>query len=253
MSEIAEIRYELYYWPSIQGRGEFVRLVLEEAAVPYVDVARLPKKSGGGIPGMMKVLRGELPGPPPLAPPVLKAGDLVIAQTTNILQFLASRFGLVPADEPSRLHANQLALTIADLVAEAHDTHHPIASSLYYEDQQTEARRRASNFVSERLPKFLSYFERVLEKNERGKRRHLIGAGLTYVDLAMFQILSGIGYAFPNALSRLAPGIPLLAALRDRVAARPRIAAYLASERRLPFNNEDIFRHYPELDAKRDD
>ena len=237
--------YELYYWPSIQGRGEFIRLAFEAAAAPYVDVARLNEKEGGGVPAMMKFMRGEVPGLYPLAPPFLKVGELVLSQTTNILAFVAPRLGLVPDGEAIRVHANQLALTIADLANEAHDTHHPIGVSLYYEDQKPEALRRSKEFIKSRMPKFLGYFERLLE---RGDRKHLIGSSLSYVDLAMFQLLSGLEYAFPRGSERLAPQIPLLHDLKQRVAAAPNVAAYLASPRRIPFNEHGLFRRYPELD-----
>ncbi len=237
-------RYELYYWPGIQGRGEFVRLALEEGGAEYVDVARLPKEKGGGVGALTKLL--ESPDHPAFAPPLLKMGGLLVGQTASILQVVAPRLGLVPADEPSRVWAHQLQLTVADFVTEVHDVHHPIASSLYYEDQKAEARRRASVFTSARLPKFLRYFERVLrESGGTG----MVGAELSYVDLSVFQCLAGSSYAFPNTLSRLLPEIPLLAALRGRVESSPRIAAYLASPRRVPFNEHGIFRCYPELDA----
>jgi glutathione S-transferase len=237
--------YELYYWPGIQGRGEFVRLALEEAAAPYVDVARLPGPKGG-VPAIMRFLRGAEPGLLPFGPPFLKSGRLVIAQTANILLHLGGRHHLAPADEAGRLGAHQLQLTVADLVAEAHDTHHPIAVGLYYEEQKREARKCAAAFIAERLPKFLGYFERVLERNGGV---HMIGGALSYVDLSIFQLLSGLQYAFPNGMRRLARRIRRLRALKDRVESRPRIAAYLGSERRLPFNEDDVFRHYPELDA----
>jgi glutathione S-transferase len=235
--------YELYYWPSIQGRGEFIRLALEEAGAPYIDVARGPH----GVRDMMKLLKSEDLRVPPLAPPFLISGALVIAQTPNILQYLAPRHGLVPDDEAARLAANQLMLTVADLVNEAHDTHHPIGTGLYYEDQKPEAKKRAHGFVAERMPKFLGYFEGILER-ARGRHRRLVGDETTYVDLAVFQLLSGLDYAFPRAMKELAPTFPRLLALKKEVAARPRIAAYLASDRRLPFNEDGIFRHYPELD-----
>jgi glutathione S-transferase len=244
---VTKAPYELYYWPTIQGRGELVRLALEEAAAPYVDVARLPVKKGGGVQAMMKVMRHEGGGLEPFAPPFLKVGDLVIGQTANILLYLAPRLGLVPDDEASRLHAHQLQLTLADWLTEAHDTHHPIAGSLYYEDQKPESARCAAVFVGERMPKLLGYFERELRRNGG---QHLIGDAVSYVDLSTFQVLSGLGYAFPRAMARLAPSAPKLIDLRDRIAARPRIAAYLASSRRLPFNEEGIFRHHPELDVE---
>jgi glutathione S-transferase len=237
------VTYELYYWPGIQGRGEFVRLALEDAGARYVDVAREP----GRMKALMARLRGEGCRLPPFAPPFLVDGDLCIAQTSNILVYLAPRLKLVPKDEASRLGALQIQLTIADLVAEAHDTHHPIAGSLYYEDQRREAAKRASAFVRERIPKLLGWLERVLDASGGP---YLLGERFSYADLSAFQVVEGLSYAFPNAMARLAPKIPRLRALRDRVAARPRIAAYLASDRRVPFNEDGIFRHYPELDAR---
>jgi glutathione S-transferase len=237
--------YELYYWPSIQGRGEFVRLALEEAGAHYLDVARLPEAQGGGVRALMKVLRGEMGGLLPFAPPILKVGRQVIAQTANILHYLGPPLGLVPAGEMNRLAALQLQLTVADLVAEAHDVHHPISVDLYYEDQKPQAKKRATRFLAERVPKFLGYFEEVLA--ERGN--YLLGRRPSYVDLSMFQILSGLRYAFPHALARLEKKIPRLLELGERIAARPRIAAYLASDRRIPFSVQGIFRHYPELDS----
>jgi glutathione S-transferase len=248
MGASGEAKYELYYWPSIQGRGEFVRLVLEEGGASYVDVARLPESEGGGWKAIERVLKGTGVGLLPFAPPILKVGDRLIAQTSNILLFLAPRLGLVPADEQSRLEANQIQLTIADFVAEVHDCHHPIAAGLYYEDQKPEARRRAESFIGERLPRFLDYFEKLLAANRRGRGEYLVGEGLTYVDLSMFQVQSGLAYAFPNAWKQASARIPLLRSLRDRVAERPRIAAYLTSDRRIAFNQNGIFRHYPELD-----
>lgn len=242
------MRYELYYWPTIQGRGEYVRLALEEAGADYVDVARQPEHDGMGVPALRRFLERAEVNSPPFAPPFLKAGDLVIAQTANILMYLGPRLGLVPEDEASRLWAHQLQLTVTDFVKEVHDTHHPIASSLYYEEQKPEAKRRSADFTAQRLPKYLGYFERVLERNPRGNQ-HMVGGALSYADLSMFQIVAGLRYAFPKTMARLEPGYPLLIALHERVAVRPRIAAYLASDRRLPFNEKGIFRHYPELDV----
>ena len=242
------MRYELYYWPGIQGRGEFVRLALEEAAADYVDVARMPARGGMGMPALMRVLNDSATARPPFAPPILKAGTQVIAQTANILLFLGPRLGLVPKAEATRLWAHQLQLTIADFVDEIHDVHHPIAGSLYYHEQKREAKRRAGYFRTERVPKFLGYFEDVLARNP-ARDRYLIGKSLSYVDLSMFQVIAGLDYAFPRTMARLKSGWPRLTALHSRVMARPRIAAYLASDRRLPFSTEGIFRYYPELDG----
>lgn len=238
------MRYELYYWPEIQGRGEFVRLALEDAGAEYVDVARLPKR---GTLALMRVLENRSAEHPPFAPPFLKAGKLVIAQTANILLFLGPRLGLVPKNEASRLWAHQLQLTIADWVAEVHDTHHPISGGLYYEEQKREAKRRAADFRDGRLPKFLDYFEQALERNAKGNG-YTLGKAVSYVDLSLFQMIAGLRYAFPRGMARLERKRPRLVALHDRVSARPRLAAYLSSRRRLPFNQQGIFRHYPELD-----
>jgi glutathione S-transferase len=233
------VRYELYYWPGIQGRGEFVRLAFEEAGADYVDVAR----TEGGMDAMMRFLRGQEEGVPPFAPPFVRRDDVVVAQTAAILRWLAPELGLVPQDEARRASADQLQLTVADLAAEGHDVHHPIASSLYYEDQKTEALRRAKAFTGERIPKFFGYFERVLEKSGG---EYVFGDRVSYVDLSLFQIVSGLAYAFPNATARVKA--PRLRELHQRVKERPRVAAYLASERRLRESTDDLLRHYPELD-----
>jgi len=230
--------YQLFYWPSIQGRGEFVRLALEEAGVAYVDVARGP----GGVDALMAAMKE---GPTPsFAPPCLRSEGMTIGQTAAILMYLGERHKLAPQDTAGRLWTHQLQLTIADLVNEAHDTHHPVGNSLYYEDQQEEARRRAADFTAARIPKFLNYFGRVL-----GKQDYLLGAEITYADLSLFQVIEGLAYAFPTATKRVLAQHPNLESLRRRVAERPRIKAYLVSPRRIAFNEEGIFRHYPELDS----
>lgn len=234
--------YELYYWPTIQGRGEFVRLALEDAGTRYVDVAR----ESGGMKALFAFLAGKEGGGAPFAPPFLRDGRLVIAQTANVLAYLAPRLGLVPKGEAARVWANQLQLTISDLVAEVHDVHHPVAVGLYYADQKREAKRSALSFREERIPKFLAYFERVLAAREG---TYAIGRAHSYVDLSLFQVVEGLRYAFPRAMKRIARKVPGILALHRRVAGRPRIAEYVASARRIPFNEEGIFRHYPELDA----
>jgi glutathione S-transferase len=235
--------FQLYYWPSIQGRGEFIRLAFEDAGAEYSDVARLPEAEGGGAGAIMKYLRGDMPGLAPYAPPFVVHDKLVVAQTSNILQWVAPKIGLVPADEASRLRAHQLMLTIGDLALESHDVHHPISNALYYEDQKPEAARRAPHFVKERMPKFLKYFEHVLEKDGA-----LVSKETSYVDLALFQMTSWLRYAFPRGMMALLPALPRITELHARVAERPRIKAYLASPRRLPHNEHDLCRAYPELD-----
>ena len=240
------MRYQLYYWPHIPGRGEFVRLALEAAGAEYDDIGRLPEAQGGGRAGVARLLNEPVGGRLPFAPPILKAGELYVSQTANILQYLGPRLGLVPQDEASRLWAHQLQLTMADWLVEIHDTHHPLGKSLYYEDQKPESARRAANFLELRLPKFLGYFERLLGAAEAEPR--LVGPEWSYPDLSLFHMVEGLRYAFPRAMLRLAPSAPRILALCDQVAAIPRVAAYLASPRRLAFNDGGIFRHYPELD-----
>lgn len=239
------MRYELYYWPGIQGRGEFVRLALEAGGADYVDVARLSGR-GRGVDAMLRLM--DEAAREPFAPPFIRAGNLIIAQTANILNYLGPRLGLGPKAEAARLWAHQLQLTVTDFVAEIHDTHHPIASSLYYQQQKREARQRSELFLRERLPKYLGYFERAIENNVNG-RGHAIGRSLSYVDLSMFQLISGLRYAFPKSMSRRKRYYPHLNALHDKVMANANVAAYLASERRIPFNEDGVFRCYPELEA----
>jgi len=239
--------YELYYWPGIQGRGEFIRLALEEAGAKYVDVALVPQAKGGGVPAILRVLAARGIDRPPFAVPILKAGRKLIAQTPNILLFLGGRLKLAPLDEAGRLWTNQLELTILDFYLEIFHTHHPLGDGYAYEEQKSAAKRRTKDFLSVRLPKFLGYFERVLELNRR-RGPWMVGARPSYADLSMAQVIAGLRYAFPSATRRALRRRPRLRALHDEVFARPRIARYLASDRRLAFNNEDLFRRYPELD-----
>lgn len=239
------MKYALYYWPGIQGRGEFVRLALEEAGAEYVDIALVPEKEGGGAPAIMRRLQDKGLKRPPFAPPFLEAGRQVIGQTASILMYLGERHGLAPREAAGRAWVNQLQLTIVDFVAEIHDTHHPLGPSLYYEEQKREAKKRTAAFLASRLPKFLDYFERVVERNGSGP--WMVGRRLTYVDLSMAQVIAGLRYAFPSATRAALRKRPRLRELHDAVFARPRIRRYVASGRRLAFNNDDVFRRYPEL------
>ena len=235
------MRYELFYWPTIPGRGEFVRLALEHAGADYVDVVRGPK----GMAAMLRFLKDASLPHSPFAPPFLRRGKVLIAQTANILMYLGPRLGLAPKEEAGRLWVHQIQLTIADFVAEAHDTHHPVGVGLYYAQQKREAKRRSKEFRTERMPKYLGYFERMLANNGG----LVAGRKITYADLSLFQVVAGLRYAFPKAMKSLEAAHPKLIALHDRVAALPRLSAYLASERRIAFNADGIFRNYPELDG----
>jgi glutathione S-transferase len=244
--------YELHYWPGIQGRGEFVRLALEAAGAAYVDVARGEEEDGAGLPAMLHYLEDETVLRPPFACPFLVDGKMVIAQTAAILLYLGPRLKLVPAGEADRLWVHQIQLTLADLVTEVHDLHHPIASSLYYEDQKKEALRRAGDFRANRLPRFLGWCEAVLARNHGNEGREvprMVGARLTYADLSLFQVVDGLLHALPRATRRVLKKAPLAAALHAGVPRQRRLAAYLASERRIAFNQQGIFRSYPELDG----
>jgi glutathione S-transferase len=241
------MKYVLYYWPGIQGRGEYVRLALEEAGAAYEDIALVPEDEGGGVAAMSRFLEGDDVERPPFAPPFLRAGRLLIGQTPNILLYLGGRLGLAPRDTAGRFWTHQLQLTIADLIVEAHDTHHPIGSGLYYHEQKPEARRRTRDLLAHRLPKFYGYFERVLARNP-ARSRWLVGSRLTYADLSLAQVIAGLRYALPKASRRILRAHPRLGALHDAVFARPRIRRYVASPRRLAFNEDDLFRRYPELD-----
>jgi len=183
---------------------------------------------------------------PPFAPPFLKDGPVLVAQTSLILQYLAPTLKLVARSEQARVWTQQIQITIADMVAEAHDTHHPVGAGLYYENQKFEALRRVKEFCSARMPKYLQWFERIIVRNPAGSR-HLVGDRLSYADLSLFQLIEGLRYAFPMAADQSLAQTPAVVALHDRVAAMPRVAAYLRSERRIPFNEQGIFRRYPEL------
>jgi glutathione S-transferase len=242
--------YELHYWPTIQGRGEFVRLALEAGGVPYTDVARAAESPELGEQALLRQLAPTTNtklAHPPFAPPFLKDGEVVIGQTAAILLYLAPQLKLVARSEQLRIWTHQIQLTIADMVSEAHDTHHPVGSSLYYEDQKPEALRRAKEFCSARMPKYLQWFENIVVRNPAGSR-HLVGGKLSYADLSLFQLVEGLRYAFPKAAQQVLATTPAVVKLHARVASLPKVAAYLRSERRIPFNEQGIFRHYPELD-----
>ena len=241
--------YEFYYWPMIQGRGEVVRLALEEAGANYIDVARSDEEQEDNRAAILAILQDTNLERPPFAPPFLSDNGLIIAQAAAILQYLAPRINLIGTEEAERTFAHQIQLTVTDFLMEVHDTHHPLASALYYEDQVEEAKKRSANFIEMRIPKYLEYFEKILNNN-KSNSGWLISDKLTYPDLSLFQIIEGLNYAFPNAFSNIGKNYPKALALRERVRNRPNTAAYLASNRRIPFNTKGVFRHYPELDHK---
>ncbi|KAK7417883.1 hypothetical protein QQZ08_011464 [Neonectria magnoliae] len=243
--------YELIYWPRLPGRGEWIRLLFEQAGVPYIDHARTPDTAYKTV---LKYIDPENVGDatnlPILAPPILKHGDLVIHQLPNILLYLAPRLGLAPKEGNGVFLLNQLVLTLLDgFVNEMHETHHPIATSLYYEHQKPEAKRRSKHYLEERIPKFLGYAQRVLDSKASGGRTWLYGNKLTYADLVLFQCLDGTNFAFPDSVKKIqeSGNYRSVFELYKRVKEQPNISSYLASERRLPYG-EGIFRHYSELE-----
>ncbi len=234
--------YELFYWPGLQGRGEFVRLALEDAGADYLDVCRM---HGNGE--MMRLMAGEAGAVQPFAPPFLRDDGLIIGQVALILFHLGGKLGLAPEDAQGRCWTQQIQLTITDFVAEVHDTHHPLGPSAYYEDHKPEAKLYSAAFLRHRLPKYLGWLENVLAGNA-APGPWLVGDKASYADLSVFQMVEGLSHAFPRAMTRLLPAHPRVAELADAVRARPNIAAYLISDRRIPFNEDGIFRAYPELD-----
>ena len=240
--------YEFFYWPEIQGRGEFVRLALEDAGAAYIDVARGSESVGLGVPAMLSLMRGEGTSNIPFAPPFLRDGETIVSHTAAILLYLGGRIGLAPTDEDGQLWTHQLQLTITDIVKEVYNSHHPIDEDKWFHEQKDEAIARAAVFRRDRMPKFLRWFERVLEANPAGPS-HLVGGSVTYADLSLFQLVEGLRFAFPLASQRELAKLPRITALHNLMAERPRLKAYLASERRVPFKETGIFRRYPELDG----
>lgn len=232
--------YDLWYWPGIQGRGEFVRLPLEAAGIAYRDRARHE-----GTEALMKDMAARGPRGP-FAPPYLAIDGMAIAQVADILLFLGDRHGLAPSAISDRYWVHQLQLTIADLVAEVHNVHHPVAAGAYYDEQKAEAARAATQFRDARLPKFLAHFEAAAQA---GHGDWLIDHRWTYVDTSLFQLVEGLRHMFPRRMRTIEADYPGVVAIRDQVAALPGIAAYLKSDRRIAFNTDGIFRHYPELDG----
>jgi len=232
--------YKLWYWPSIQGRGEFVRLAMEAAGIDYVDCAR--EQGADALVADLQSRNGRAP----FAPPYLVADGTAITQVANILLFLGERHDLAPSAIADRYWLHQLQLTIADMVAEVHNVHHPVAASAYYEEQKPEALRAAAQFRDERMPKFLAHFDAAAACNPG---EWVIDRRWTYADCSLFQLVEGLRYMFPERMAALERDYPNLLRVHDLVAELPGIHTYLRSNRRLPFNTDGIFRHYPELDG----
>lgn len=234
--------YKLWYWSGIQGRGEFVRLPLEAAGIEYEDCAR-----EAGDEALVADLNDRA-GRMPFAPPYLEVGNgMVLAQVANILLYLGERHHLAPSDIEDRLWLHQLQLTVADCVAEVHNVHHPVEAGAYYDDQKREAARAARQFREERLPKFLGHFD------DAAGAHHgdwLIGHRWTYADCSLFQLVEGLRYMFPRRMRTLERDYPAVMRVHRMVGELPGIQAYVASGRRIAFNTDGIFRHYPELDGE---
>ncbi|MBI4814756.1 MAG: glutathione S-transferase family protein [Deltaproteobacteria bacterium] len=237
--------YELFYWPGIQGRGEFVRLAFECVGAPYEDVARRPESAGGGSKAIIEILQDES-GASVFAPPILRHGARLVSHTANILAYVGPRLGLVGESEVARDTAHQLQLTVTDFVAEIHNTHHPVSPSLYFEDQVEEAKRATHHFLESRMPKYLRHFEKTAT---RSGGPWILGDAMTYVDLSMFQLHEGLSYAFPQSFVTFRARIPHLVSIVEAVRRLEQVQKYLSSERRLSFNQHGLFRRYPELEG----
>src|SRR5690349_778898 len=248
LPERRPMAYEFFYWPEIQGRGEFVRIALEDAGAPYIDVARGLESDGLGVPAMLALMRGEGTSHIPFAPPFLRDADVIVSHTAAILLYLGGWIGLAPTDEGGRLWTHQIQLTITDIVKEVYNSHHPIDEEKWFHQQKAEAIARATVFRRDRMPKFLGWFETILNANPAGAN-HLVGGSASYADLSLFQLVEGLRFAFPKAVERELAKLPRVTALHRAVAERPRLKAYLASERRVSFKETGIFRRYPELDG----
>ncbi|EJU05030.1 glutathione S-transferase C-terminal-like protein [Dacryopinax primogenitus] len=253
--------YILHYWGGIPGRGEYVRLAFEYAGVSYTDSNDSAK--------LLKTLRSTSPSH--FAPPMLELPNgKILSQTPAILNYLAPKLGLAGEkgnllknaveDDDEREEAefersivNQLVLTALDLCVEAHDSHHPIASSLYYEDQKQEALRRAEDFLKLRIPKYLAHFEETLRKN-KVSHSHLVGKTTTTADLVLFHVVDGLLYAFPRRMGALDKGgkYKRVLKLHEKIMAEGGIKEYVESGRRRKFG-VGLFRHYPELDGEDED
>jgi glutathione S-transferase len=231
--------YQLWYWPSIPGRGEFVRLALEAAEIEYEDMAREQ-----GAEALIADLQGR-GGIRPFAPPYLVDGELCIGQTAHILAFLADRHDFGAGELEVDLQLIQLQLDITDIVAEVHNVHHPVAAALYYQDQMDAAYEAARHYRDQRLPKYLDHFEAALEENGGPC---VLGDRWTHVDTSLFQLMEGLDYMFPNRMREL--DYPRLELCRQAMMEIAGVEQYLASDRRLSFNEDGIFRFYPELDSE---
>ena len=229
---------QLWYWPDIPGRGEFIRVALEAAEVEYADMAREK-----GAEALLEDMASRS-GIAPLAPPYIIDGDLCLGQTAHILAVLADRYGFGAGELATDLQLIQLQLDVSDIVAEVHAVHHPISGALYYRDQMDAAYEAAQHFRETRIPKYLDHFEQALAVN---CGPCVLGDHWTHVDTSLFQLLEGLDYMFPSRMAEL--DYPRLALCREAVMEIDGIDAYLGSERRLAFNEDGLFRHYPELDA----
>ncbi|SMY24333.1 unnamed protein product [Zymoseptoria tritici ST99CH_1A5] len=255
---MSQPKYEILYHPGIPGRGEFIRLAFEVTGTPYTDIANSQKD---GYATVQKTCMNttstasEGSNPPMFAPPALripgagKNGEaLVIAQTSNILLYLSEKLSLLPeGDENGKYFVNQLVLTALDLNNEIHDTHHPIGPSLYYEDQKDASLLKAKDVRENRIPKFLSYFERVLKGNGDGK--YLVGERVTTADVTVWQVLDGLQFAFPKEMAVRRKEFEALFKWYEGFKEEKGLKAYLGSERRLPYS-QGVFRYYPELDRQ---
>ncbi|KAK4058824.1 hypothetical protein OIO90_000270 [Microbotryomycetes sp. JL221] len=259
MSNPSKPDFEVVYHAGIPGRAEFVRLMFEATGVTYRDA---PQEDGQDciIPYVTGNFADHDKNPLPFAVPVLRHNDVVISQVPNIVLYLSSRLPPIdldgestntaqtpaPLHDLSTFHWLEQLMTILDMNNEVHETHHPIDIRLYYEDQKAEAQKRAQAFREARIPKFLGNFENNIKKHTSG----FLNEKVSPADLALFHMVEGILFAFPERINQVKSEFPHVFKLRDTIKSSRRIQAYINSGRRIPFNNYGIFRHYTELDGE---
>ena len=198
---------------------------------------------------MLALLHGEGTSHIPFAPPFLRDGGVIVSHAAAILLYP----GRADRTRANRRRTGAYGRTryraITDIVAEVYNSHHPIDADKWFHEQKDAAIARAAVFRRDRMPKYsFGWFERLLAANPAGVD-HLVGGFVTYADLSLFQLVEGLRFAFPLASERTLARLPRVTALHKAMAERPRLKAYLASERRVPFKETGIFRRYPELDG----
>jgi len=230
--------WQILYWPAKDadgkvaagaGRAEYLRVLFEEAGVPYQDVTA----------GLRAFFWQNLEAQPypALAPPAIRKNNFILGQTAVCAKRLAMEFGFYPTDEDDAAHAEQIVTTVHEYIAEGRSAFHPVKNTMSYHDQKEEAKPYIAAFKADRLPRYMTNFERFLKAN-RGGGGFFVGDSLSYVDLQVMVMLQVTRSQFPDAWEALDAKL-----LKDHLAqmeARPRIKAYLLSDRKQPFAGDSM-------------